>query len=527
MIILGLLGIARAAPLVELSAPAPCATPVLLPRLLSPRPLPPPPGGTEKGLREAIDGVDQVRVSENFALKWGAEGGVDEATAAALLEALEQSWQVQMVELEHPGPYGSDDWRVNVYVEDTGLRWTRGGTSFELSGSGAAGYFYSDPEGHPMLVMSTFSLQEPAYAGSVAAHELYHAVQAGLGAYGYGGQGAWYWEATASWMAGEVFPEVSSYADFLFGFALLPWLGLDFFDYPDTGALQEFHQYGAFIFPRHVSEHLGGAERIRDTWVQPDEGGDPIAALERELGELGTSVGTELAEMAVSLAMGDYEDGAVYLANIEGYAAWFPEGAFLVADLQGAQLGEELRVEDGWLPRAYGYNLLRLRPGAETRSLRVQVEAEGSRGSSASWSATLGWRGEGAQGREPVSFVEGEAWVELPAAATEAWLALVPVTASRVEGEVFGWSLRALDEEDDGAPGEDSGTPDRPDDREAAACGCASSRAGAAGPWLITAALAVLRSRRRGPGEGRRSGAVGAGPPPRCGSSPERRPRRR
>ena len=40
----------------------------------------------------------------------------------------------------------------------------------------------------------------------------------------------------------------------LVGFAFLPHLPLTFFDYPDRGELQEMHHYGAFIWPRYISE---------------------------------------------------------------------------------------------------------------------------------------------------------------------------------------------------------------------------------------------------------------------------------
>ena len=85
--------------------------------------------------------------------------------------------------LGFPDPVGSEQYKLNVYVGDSG-----GPPSY-----GALGYFNLDDEGRPMLVFHPFILDDPEPAAAVTAHELLHVLQ-------YSANPEledWFWEATA------------------------------------------------------------------------------------------------------------------------------------------------------------------------------------------------------------------------------------------------------------------------------------------------------------------------------------------
>ncbi|NOY27848.1 MAG: hypothetical protein GXP62_18445, partial [Oligoflexia bacterium] len=460
--------VAQARPLVVSSTP--CATLSLLPSTL---PFPDDslrerarPPGMKKVDREAISGVVGSRTSSNFVVKWGAAGDLDDDTVAALLDSLETAWSVEVDEMAHPAPVGTDQYLFNVYIEDTGLSWISGGTSYELSGSGSSGYYFTDPQGYPMVVLNPDATLEADLSAMVAAHEFYHAVQAGLGSYSYSGRGAWYWEASATWIASEVFPENPDYAMLLFGYALLPALPVDFFDYPDTGSLQEYHQYGAFIVPRFLTEKVADWTVVRDSWVSPDPDGDPIAGLDMALAAWDTSVATELVDMAAHNAIWDYRDGAIYAQNVQDYAPYFPDSSAAIAILDGSDLTGAgttgwptawAEIDPDRLPRAYGYNLVGLlAPPAGNVRLSIQTEAQGSAGSVADWSAELVVVGPDGPTYLPVGLADGAGrqTLSLTGAETQVWLAVAVTSAERDQNEVFTWSYLV----DDG--GGDSGSVD-------------------------------------------------------------------
>lgn len=257
----------------------------LAPELQSRRPPPPP---DAKATRDAY-GVPNSLESENFIIRWGS--GVAAGDAQDMLDAFEHSWAVEVVQMDHPQPPGTDTHKFNVYVGSTG-----GGTPDHY---GAAGYFNTDSAGWPMIVLNPSTVEDTEYGVTTVAHELYHAVQYATGTYQYEDEGAWFWEATASWVEVEVYPDNPGYVAFLFGYALLPHLELNFFDYPDTGALQEYHQYGAFIFPRYLAEFVGDWRIVRNAWVEPQAvGNDPMAAIEAEIADLGVGMDEAFMDFA-------------------------------------------------------------------------------------------------------------------------------------------------------------------------------------------------------------------------------------
>jgi hypothetical protein len=481
----------------------PCHTPVLLEQILdSPGPVladgPMPPPGKEKLERDPYD-LPNSEVSENFVIRWGSGGGVQQADVDNLIVAFEQVWLVEVEEMEHPVPLMSDTHKFNVIIGDSG--------SGAPSSFGAAGYYTVDGDGYPYIVIAPGSMADHSWADTVAAHELYHAVQHATGSYDYVGEAAWYWEATATWIESEVYPENPAYAVFLFGFAYLPHLPLNFFDYPDTGALQEYRQYGAFIFPRYVAEFHGGWPVVRNTWVAPIGGTrDPIEGLRAELELLGVDFDTIFQDFASRNATWDYEHGSWYASALGAYAGYFGSQDESVADkVSSVGTGGWVSVDEDLFPQRYGYNIIEMtRPPNGTLIIDFEGDADGSRGSEAAWQATVVRdMVDGSLSYTPLEVTDGAASLVIEDASGDDDVYLVLSASSWLlkEGEGFGYRYRFTtegveeeEEEEDTSwipGGHLTGRPD------AGACGCAQSGSGLAWLWGAPLGALLLRRRRR------------------------------
>ncbi|MDP6931447.1 MAG: DUF6055 domain-containing protein [Myxococcota bacterium] len=413
-----------------------CGLPSLLgelPRTRVPPTAPPVDRGEGKEERDALGSFPNLMTSENFVVKWGEDGDVDEEDVEALLEAFEVGWAFEVEDLGHAPPDGTDQYLFNVYLGDTG-----DGTP---SGYGSAGYYYVDPEGWPLIVIALASLADEQWAAATAVHELYHAVQAATGAY-MSGDGLWYWEATASWMEGEALPEDRYYALFLAGYAFLPHYRLHFFDYPDTGALQEYHQYGAFIFPRYLTEFLAGPELIRDSWMEAGDEEDPLAVLAPDLDALGASAPSVFGDFAAHNAVWDYAESFLYQEYLYSWDQSYPgEDQQLVQSVLGSG-------SDGWaeppaetLPASYGYNVIRM-ADPERGTLRVAFEGDetGSEGSAAEFEVRVVVPTDDSYAYEAISLEQGTGDVELDIRnEDELWLVVSSVSSDSVTGETFGY----------------------------------------------------------------------------------------
>lgn len=479
----------------------PCATPWLLPTRVHVDPIAPtaPPPATGKGLRTAYDDVPHLRSSENFALWWGDGVSLADSTADALLDAFEASWDVQIGVLGHQAPSGSDDWLFNVYVGSTG-----DGTPSDY---GAAGYYFTDREGWPMVVINTTTARDPEdYGRAVVAHEFYHALQDQTGAYAYASRGAftdgsWFWEATATWVVNEVFPQDVWHSTFLFGYLLVPERPLNDFTYPD-GSLEGYHQYGAFLFPRFLTEHAVAADVIAQTWKDGTRTGDPLDVLTGHLEDAGLDLGTLFTEFAARNVLYDYAHGGVYQDVVDAYAPYFPgEDHRVAAEIRGDGDREWFQVDEDLAPGRFGYNLLRFEwPDDGDLVLEFDGDTTGRDGSEAAWSlavvtqgddgdeltlldaADSPWRFEEVDGLETVTVV----------------VAAIPDEAEQDERFDYRWRLEIVLPLPEVVAELDPGDGESP---ALAGCGCASAPASARG--LAPLLLGVLiRRRRAGPARG-------------------------
>ncbi len=320
--------------------------------------------------------------SDNFIVRWGS--GVSQSQAQTILDSFEFAWSIEVGQMDYEPPTSTETYLFNVYIGDSG------GSSPD--GYGAAGYFTGDNQGYPMIVIAKQTLEDEYYMHSTIAHEFFHAVQGRTGRYDYDayGPGAWYWEATANWVEGEVYPDdVSGMAYFLVGYTYFPHYPVNFFDYPDEGTLQEYHQYGAFIFPRHLTEVEADVEVIRSSWQDTSSDSDPLNVLNSYLPS-GLSIQQAWLNHIARMTVMDYQNGEAYEEYLAYYSG-YPESQNRYADTvtrDGSNGWQS--APNGTVPQRFGHNTIIARSlNAEAVEFGVKGDGNGSEGSAATHGATV------------------------------------------------------------------------------------------------------------------------------------------
>ena len=333
------------------SAPLlPCGTPQQSGHYLSHPVRPPGPPVTDLVLRDSHGDIPNIITSDHFALKWGPDLVLTEEQSSEMIGYLEYAWDNQVQEWEMEDPTGVGGTYFNVYIGDTG--------GVVPSVYGSAGYFTTDGDGYPMIVLANFLHEDPPYAESVIVHEFFHAVQYRTGSFWVWETGGWFWEATATWAQGELTTHWAYYS-FLPFYAVRPDSGLYHHSTESHGgAPPDLHQYGAFIFPRYLSEHLGQGEAILNAWRSGDTEGDPVEILQDLLTEEVFSAA--LADHAAHNLRWDYADGEGYAAHVGEVATWWPETDHRVTNLQPHEDPEWQTIPSDHVPQACGYNLIPL-----------------------------------------------------------------------------------------------------------------------------------------------------------------------
>jgi len=325
--------------------------------------------------------------SENFVVFWGSEYDHFDSYSDVysrmedLLVAFEETYAHEVGVMGMNAISFMEGYKFNVYLGNTGDDLP--------SSSGAAGYFTGDSSGNPMIMIAEgTAASSTGYMKSVIAHEFFHALQWATGAYSYSGVAAWYWEATASWAAHQVYPGEGDYAVFLYAFAKYQFLPLNYFDYPDSGLTSELHQYGAFIFPQFISEIAADWEIVRDSWIATGVQDDPLSVVDTHLKKRGQNVIDEWARFIAYNANWDYEDGQTYQYYLEAYD-WIGDGE----EVQWGDYGDGQKTmidPPGELPHGKGSNLFYLKyPNEGDVIIEFQGDEQGSDGSDVDWRLTL------------------------------------------------------------------------------------------------------------------------------------------
>lgn len=290
--------------------------------------------------QESHGSIPNVRYSDRFALKWGPSVDLSDADATRLLNDFDYALSEMVYGWEMPDPTGVGGTFFNVYIGDSG--------GVVPSVFGAAGYYTTDSFGYPMIVLNKDILGDASYVRSVIAHEFFHGIQGATSAYRNWETASWYWEATATWAAGEAVPESGTYASFLVFYAAQPHMGLYHFSADEYGgAPPDYHQYGAFIFPRFLSEFMEGAEAVRESWRAGDSDGDPVVFLRDYMTPL--LFDAAFLDHAAHSLLWDYGDGENYRYWVEGLAGNWPDRDFRTSSLTA--------FDDEWYVSAEGLQL--------------------------------------------------------------------------------------------------------------------------------------------------------------------------
>ena len=295
-----------------------------------------------------------------------------------------------------------------------------------------------------MVVLGEDTIASVEETITTVPHEFFHAVQHACESFEFVEESAWWWEATAIWMENQVYPDDSNYAVFLFGFAFYPHYALNFFDYFDTGAVQEYYSYGAFVFPTFLTDFYVGPEVIRDSWVLSSASDDPLRWMQAELAGQGLDFAEVFADFSAHNVHWDYPHQAWYVFYLDYYAEMYSQDDHQVTDVvTTSSLSEWREPPDALWPQAFGANTLVLEALAE-ETLHVYVDGEewGSQGSEVNWRATAIRKSGEEITYIPLSFSGsfGEAELGNLTSSEELSLSVVPFSDTVDPDEVFAYS---------------------------------------------------------------------------------------
>ena len=433
--------------------------------------------------RDALGTFPNAVESSNFVLKWGSAATYSAPTTTLALDALEAAWNLEVTSMVQPQPPGAATYKINVYIGNSGA-------PAPTVPQFAYAYADIDADGDAIIVMSPEAMaaltdpQQSAGALTTIAHEFYHAVQFGTGNF-TADTDYWYWEASAMWIQGQAYPDGGAESEFMGGYVMYPEVALDFYDYPDTGTLIEYHHYGAGIFLRYISEKVADYHVMRDAWVDASPSAHALEALDANLQAAGSSLPEAFAGMAAHNAVLDYQHGDVYAYYIDYFVSAYPTEDFRVAVALGATGGSGA-APAARNPAAWGYNLITMAPG-KIGPLHASVRGapNGSLGTSGVYRATLVRRTPAGVSYDALTGTDREiaATVDLDGTETQIVLAVVAAPVTRKANEVFPWDY-ALSLGGGG---------------KGQACGCdLETTAGASMPALLAAiSLGVIALRRR------------------------------
>ena len=424
------------------------------------RELPPPP--MEKDTCWGQQAANRV-TTEHFAVEWDA--GIDEETAQAFADALEHSWTEEFDTLGWLEPTGSSSRLIWVFVDNANY----GGayTTIDLCGS-----IYM-----PYIVTGKDVFDWGSWFESMAAHELNHASQF---AYSWT-MDQWYYEATATYVQEDVFPEYSDWIPYIRGYSDNPWIALD----AANGSMDEqAHMYGMALLNFYLDEHVDGESMVREIWDYARKQGYQNVKFIDALEELGYSWDEILQGFLVANTVMDYDDQR-FLAGID-------------KEDKISELPADGESDSRTEPEGYGQNFIQIVADLETsdrHDLVVNFEGEDT----ADWMVLLvGVIDEEVVSVSRMEVDESDVTLESYELLDEAWLIVVPMRDSSRSHE-YSWSMEAVYV----PPPEPVDTGEETDvledsSRVGAACeglGCAVSSPAGVGVFSVLGLFALARRR--------------------------------
>ena len=301
-----------------------------------------------------------------------------------------------------------------------------------------------------MIVLGPYVYEHEDRHLSTIPHEFFHAVQHSTGNHLEDARAKWYWESTATWMEGEVFPEEPLTGIFLFSFLFNPHFAIN--AVPEfEGLASDYFSYGSFAFIDRLVE-LTEVGAVRDSWYQNSQ--LPLHWWSEHLKAQSLHMSDVLAEFSKRRALLDLVDIDLYRADLEQYAqAYAREDYRITAQLPSSGNTTFREVSAELFPQRGGYNQVILdNPLWETMTVQVEAENFGSLGSTAIWSAqVLIFSEDGITVSHQLDFNDGSAQTALSDLSEVQQISLIVSSWSEQDrpSEQFFYRFRIFHEEED------------------------------------------------------------------------------
>ncbi len=407
--------------------------------------------------------------TEHFGIEWD-DSNIDWDDIEDFGEALEESWQVQVEERGWEAPYKTDQYKLLVYVD--GSNYAGAYTTVDNCNGVYVAYIVT---GNGIFWGDWYQ--------DLAAHEFNHASQF---AYGYGHE-FYFWEATATYIEEQSFPDHDAWAPYIAGYTDNPWIALNASSQSSTEIFS--HMYAMAILNFHLDEYWGGEDMSRQLWEYAKD--FPRTVYELYLPDVLEDLGYDWDEiytgfMAANSVM-DYREGHL-MGRIDklDWVDVLPLTGFSERDTKPENLGQNYWRIDG---NAY-----------ESDEPDLYLHFEGGLG--AEWKVLLvGTSGDTVQRIVEAEVVDGEENEETLEAFmpdwgehADVWVVMSPTVQGYDDAYSYAFDLWA---EPAPEPEIEEEVPVESDDGEAAIFGsCSTTPAGTASGWLAVLGLAGLLVRR-------------------------------
>ncbi len=308
------------------------------------RTAPPPPAALAS--EPCFSAGDNRVTSEHFAVEWDGDT-ISESTAQDFLDALEDGYRVEVEELGWKEPLQGDDYLVLAYVQEND-RYQGAYTYYESCGRGIV----------PYIVAYSGSFSNRSWAETMAVHEFNHAIQFG---YGFAWE-FWWWEATATYIEGQVYPSSNWWAYYVEGYTANPYLAFNASNQDDSDIF--WHMYGMAIWGAYIDEYLGGPDTVLATWEASDgeRGSSYSFGMQEAFEEIGLDFDTAYRDFIAKNVVMAYEAQAV-LPDVDERD-----------EIDELPVTEE--VDGSTRPQGYGQTYTRIEADAGEGDLRVIFDGE-------------------------------------------------------------------------------------------------------------------------------------------------------
>ncbi|MDP2314012.1 MAG: DUF6055 domain-containing protein [Pseudomonadota bacterium] len=255
------------------------------------RATPPPPAPDPGSASEPCFSLGANRItSDHFAVEWD-DGTISESTAEGFLDSLEEGYAVEVDELGWKPPLQGNNYLVLAYVQPGSAQGAY--TTIESCGRGLV----------PYIVAYAGSFSNRSWGETMAVHELNHALQFG---YGFAWE-FWWWEATATYVGGVVYPNSDWWAYYVTGYSENPHLAFNASDQNDQDIF--WHMYGMGLWGAYLHEYQGGHDTVLATWEAAEgESGMYTYGMDDAFDDLELDFDAAYADFVVRNTVMDYED---------------------------------------------------------------------------------------------------------------------------------------------------------------------------------------------------------------------------